>query len=302
MTERQGIVWLASYPKSGNTWFRIFLTYLLNGAQQELDLNKQTIIGTGAGARFVMNSALGFNSMLLSEDELSVLRPSIYNWHGAKPGLHYIKIHDAYHSPRNQQAIISKHSIHGIIYFARNPLDVVISFAHHMNCSIDEAIHMMNNPFLALKGTATKLSSQVRQICSSWSLHVSSWINNKALKLCMLRYEDMHADPLHHFSRALRHLNLEFSEDQINNALRYSSFAQLQQQEQQQGFRESVAPEHAFFRKGIVGDWQSTLSDKQVAQMITHHGPMMRHLGYLDEENNPIIVTPKEIDNESFCH
>ena len=298
MTSKQGIVWLASYPKSGNTWFRIFLTYLLHDAQHEINLNKQTIIGIGSSARFVMNKALGFNSTLLSEDELSVLRPAIYSWYGAQPGLHYMKIHDAYYNPKNQQPMISKHSLYGIIYLVRNPLDVVISLAYHMNCSLDEAIQMMNNPFLALKGSATKLLSQVRQICSSWSLHVNSWLNNKELKPCLLRYEDMHADPFSHFSKALDYLHLEFSEEQITNAVRYSSFAQLQRQEQQQGFRESVSPAQDFFRKGIVGDWQNTLSDKQVAQIITHHGPMMRHLGYLDEENNP----QKEMANESFSN
>lgn len=288
MTPDQGIIWLASYPKSGNTWFRIFLTHLLHDHKSELNFNQQTILGTGSAARFVMDDALGFNSALLTEEELSVVRPEIYNWHGQQPGVKYFKIHDAYYNPNNRQPIIPQETCLGVLYFIRNPLDVAISFAHHMNCSIDESINKMNYLYLSLKGSSTKSMSQVRQICSSWSWHVKSWTTSQEVKVLVMRYEDMHANTLATFSRALDFLQLHYSEERIRQALANSSFSQLKQQETQHGFRESAAPSRAFFRKGVVGDWEHTLSKTQIESIVRHHAPMMREFGYLDEQNKPI--------------
>jgi hypothetical protein len=304
MTRDRGIVWLASYPKSGNTWFRIFLTHILNAANQELNLNKQTIVGTGSSARFVMDRVLGFDSRLLSEDELEPLKPAIYDWHAKQPGIKYFKIHDAYCTLSNKMPIILRESSVGIIYFIRNPLDVVISFAHHMNCSINDAIIMMNNPFLALKGSAAKPMSQVRQICSSWSLNVKSWTSVCDINLLTLRYEDMHSAPLATFSKAIKFLQLQVSEEIILNALENSQFRKLKQDEQKHGFRESASPARFFFRKGIAGDWENTLTESQIKLIVSHHGSMMRYFGYLDEHNHPVSCRGaskvKEIDNESI--
>lgn len=291
----QGIIWLASYPKSGNTWFRIFLTHILNPERTDLNLKHQTMIGTGASACFLMDRALGFDSKLLHEDELARLRPVIYNWHGQQAGVKYFKIHDVYRTEKNTGPIIPKETTIGIIYFMRNPLDVVSSLAHHMNCSIDEAITMMNCPTLTLRGSATKPLSQVRQICSSWSGHVSSWLDHCDIPLFIMRYEDMHYDSVSIFSQALAFLHISASEEMVINALKKSQFKKLKAEEQTYGFRESAGLERAFFRKGIVGDWMNTLTDKQVQCIIAHHGDMMRRCGYLDEQHQLIPVRKHEV-------
>ncbi|CEG55755.1 sulfotransferase domain-containing protein [Legionella fallonii] len=288
MASDSGIVWLASYPKSGNTWFRVFLTHILKGNSLALSLNKHTLVGTGSAARFVMDKALGFDSRLLLDEELADLRPAIYTWHGQQPGVQYFKIHDAYHEPSKGVPIVPKEGSLAVIYFIRNPLDVVISFAHHMNSSIDDAIKMMNSPLLALKGAAAKPMSQARQLCSSWSFHVDSWTTACDTKLLVLRYEDMHASPFATFSQALDFLQLHVDAEAIVQALKQSQFEQLRQEEQQYGFRESAAANRAFFRKGIVGDWENTLKESQVARIIADHGTVMRRFGYLDEDNRPI--------------
>ncbi|MEJ2083836.1 MAG: sulfotransferase, partial [Acidobacteriota bacterium] len=35
-----GIVWLASYPKSGNTWLRAFLMNFLDPGKRPVDINQ----------------------------------------------------------------------------------------------------------------------------------------------------------------------------------------------------------------------------------------------------------------------
>ena len=42
-----GIIWLASYPKSGNTWLRAFLHNLLRDPGRPYDINKLTDVTAG---------------------------------------------------------------------------------------------------------------------------------------------------------------------------------------------------------------------------------------------------------------
>ena len=72
MSEQSGIYWLASYPKSGNTWFRVFLAHILDSTGEALDLDA---IHTGpiASARGWVDEALGFDSANLSHDDFNKL-------------------------------------------------------------------------------------------------------------------------------------------------------------------------------------------------------------------------------------
>lgn len=278
---KQGLVWLASYPKSGNTWFRAFLTHLLSNNSDSLNLQQDSMIGQGAAARFVLDKALGFDSRLLNEQQLQQLRPAIYQWHGQQPGIKYFKIHDSYVT-NEQKPILPQYNNIGIIYFIRNPLDVVVSFAHHMNCTIDEAILMMNNPLLSLTGASTRRTSQIKQTCATWSSHVESWTTQSDVRILVVRYEDMHRDTFNTFSKALDFLNVPYDEHTVRQAINNSQFARLQQSEQQDGFKESAAPNRPFFRKGIIGDWQNVLKEQQIKRIITQHGLIMRRFGYLE--------------------
>lgn len=286
----KGIIWLASYPKSGNTWFRIVLANLLNPSNQPISVN-QLNVGISAAVRKFINPLLGFNSTMLYHEELSQLRPKIYDWYG-EPEHHfhrYLKIHDAYLS--HGQPIIPTQNCAGIIYFIRNPLDVAISFAHHLNFSIDQAIEIMGEKHFTFFEGSQRATPQVRQLFSSWSMHVKSWTVDCDLDILLLRYEDMSTDSLAAFSQALRYLKLFFPEDEIKKALACSQFEKLQKEEKRIGFQErSAAQPGLFFRKGIVGDWEQTLSKSQINKIIRDHAEVMQMHGYLDHQFRPVNV------------
>lgn len=286
MLAEKGIFWLSSYPKSGNTWFRIFLANLLSTSDEPVSLNS---INTGAiaSARGWVDQALGFDSADLSSDELDELRPSIYIWHSEnKEGIAHHKIHDAYTYLGNSQPLIPLEGCLGALYFIRNPLDVAISFASHSHCSIDQAIeHMGNKEYAFCKGKYRQ-HNQLRQWLLSWSLHVQSWVTAKNLNLLVLRYEDMVLNPLTTFSKAVKFLQLDFSPKDIAKALDHSKIERLQQLEEVSGFRERPAKMERFFRKGVVGDWKSTLTDEQIKRVIKDHASVMADYGYLEGLNS----------------
>jgi hypothetical protein len=201
----------------------------------------------------------------------------------------YHKIHDAYTFLNDKTPMIPHEGCLGALYFIRNPLDVAISFANHSHCSIDEAITAMGNKTYAFCKGKFRQHNQLRQWLLSWSLHVQSWVNTNNINTLVLRYEDMKQKPMETFSKAVQFLQLDASEESITNAIENSHIDKLQALEEQFGFNEKPTKVGRFFRKGIVGDWQNTLSTSQIAQIIHDHGDTMRIHGYLDEHNQPII-------------
>lgn len=289
MSRRKGIYWLASYPKSGNTWFRIILTHILSHSTSLDYINgMDTILGSTLGVnRAWINKILGFDSTLLTDEELEEARWSVYKWTISDlKTVVYNKIHDAYIYLRNKQPLIPSHGSLGAIYFIRNPLDVAISLAHHANCSVDWSIHMMGNEDFVMPLDRNH-SKQLRQKLLSWSQHVQSWEGVRDLETIILRYEDMLKNPVDTFKKGLGFLQLQVSEEELKKAIEATSFTKLQQYEANFGFKEKPAIKGNFFRKGIIGDWESTLTDAQIQKVIQDHGKIMRCYGYLSETGEP---------------
>ena len=298
---REGIVWLSSYPKSGNTWFRIVLSRLLNQSDSLSYVNDiDTILGSPMlTTRSWINKTLGSDSTLLDDDEIDQLRPAACTWYaGQLKKTAYIKIHDAYTFIKDNTPLIPAKGSLGAVYFIRNPLDVSVSLAHHAKCPIDWSIHMMGNQdfYVPLK---TNNDKQIRQRLLSWSMHVQSWTATLPFKVLVLRYEDMFFKPLETFTKGAAFLNIDTSKRALQEAIVDASFHKLQQYEQRFGFKEKPANDRPFFRKGIVGDWQNTLSKMQIQRIIHDHADMMRTYGYLDDHNQPVL-NDLETNSEAF--
>ena len=145
----------------------------------------------------------------------------------------------------------------------------------------------MATPEMAFVKSEKKLNNQVRQKLLSWSDHVLSWVDAPDLHLEILRYEDMLGDSLATFTRAARFLELPDDQPRVQEALHFSRFDRLQQQEKSGGFKEKPSNTPSFFRQGKSGGWRDELNEEQAAKIIADHGTVMRRFNYLDEHNNP---------------
>lgn len=281
---KRGIIWLASYPKSGNTWFRIFLTNLLQNGDAPANINdlEKTPI---ASARGIFDEELGFEASDLTADEIDRLRPELYT-HLAenKEEQLFMKIHDAYTDVTDCLPLIPQTATDSALYFIRNPLDVAVSFAHHSGLDYGKAVEKMADPLFAFCSKPDRLHSQLKQKLLSWSNHVLSWVDLAPFPVCVLRYEDMQLKPLETFSRAARFARLQRTPEQIQKALEFSSFEKVQQQEEAKGFKEKSPSSSSFFRKGKIGSWHEELTEEQVRQIVRDHQAVMRRFGYLDEK------------------
>ena len=282
---KRNIVWLASYPKSGNTWFRIFLSNLLKDSPLPVNINDlaETPISSN---RFIIDSYLGMHSSELTVDEIDNFRPEVFRrFSNEMEGTAYVKTHEAWTLNSRGNSLFPEEITKAVLYLIRNPLDIAISFSYHNGESIDNTITLMNNDHSKLCERRDTLNVQTQQLLSSWSNHVSSWTDDSNLPVHVIRYEDMLNDPLETFKRTIDFIDLEYEEPAILNAIENSSFDALKEMEAKDGFRERGIYSEAFFRKGKSNDWESELSANQINEIINHHKRIMKRFGYLPNQN-----------------
>ena len=207
--------------------------------------------------------------------------------------LEYHKIHDAYTLLPNGEPLIPIEATKGALCIIRNPLDVAISFAHHNNCSIDKSIKHMGNPEFAMSSGPKRFHLQLRQRLLSWSKHVTSWVDAPNINTQVVRYEDMTQDPIKTFTQIALFLELPSDRNSVIQAIKHSNIDKLQAQEDKTPFKEKPAKAARFFRKGIVGDWQNTLTDRQINRIIHDHRAVMQRFNYLDAQELPCTVIPQ---------
>jgi aryl sulfotransferase len=191
-------------------------------------------------------------------------------------------VHDAYTlTPKGEPLLAGRGGADGAILIVRDPRDVVPSLASHNRTSIDNSIARLNMKNGAVCSRPNRMYEQFRQQNLDWSGHTQSWLDQTDIPVHLIRYEEMRADTLGTFRRALDFAGRAASEDEIRRAVAYADFGELRRQEAEKGFRE--APPRAggqFFRRGEAGAWRDELSVEQVARIEAAHAPMMQQLGY----------------------
>lgn len=283
------IVWIASYPKSGNTWFRIFLSCLQDGAATEADINRIDTDGIASG-RTPFEQCTGLDSTNLTVGEIAALRPAVYeHLSDALQQELWIKVHDACQALPDGRPLFPPRATRAACYLMRNPLDVAVSYAHHNGHSLDRTIAIMNNPDWSLGKQTHNATDQFPHHLGSWSQHVASWMETAPFPVCPIRYEDMHLMPQETFGKAVSAIGLDKSPEEIERAITASTFDKLRQQELASGFKERPHASAQFFRAGKIGSWRDSLSDNQAALIIEHHQAAMQRYGYLDSRGNPVF-------------
>lgn len=283
MTKRGNIYWLASYPKSGNTWMRILLANYFTESDDPVDIN-QLNTGLIASSRNVFDEYAGVAASNLTTDEIERLRPSVWNRISedlaASEAPVFVKIHDALTTTGGGDLIVPATATAAAVYVMRNPLDVAVSFAHHDATTVATLVERMNEPEFSLVDMSDGIFTQLRQRLLTWSSHVTSWIDQREFRVHIVRYEDLWADPAAVFADVLRFVGTTPDPLQVAQAVRASSFDRVSAQEREAGFVERPQQAPSFFRAGKPDTWQDVLSPELVDKVLADHGPVMRRFGY----------------------
>lgn len=273
------IVWLASYPKSGNTWIRAFLANLIANRAAPLAPNELKDYADDEALPERFSELAGRPSHELEFDEIAELRPRVHALIAQRAqGTRLVKSH-------NMTGSVEGHPLYnwqvtaGAIYVVRNPLDVAVSMTHHFGLTVEEAIERLANENVATANDAMF----VTQMLGSWSRHVAGWAEvaeRLGPKVLILRYEDLLEKPAKHFSKIAKTIGI-LDKSRIERAVKHASFAILSSLEKREGFIEAASEKSRFFRSGRANQWREVLNRDQVARVVDDHREQMARFKYL---------------------
>lgn len=273
------IYWLASYPKSGNSWLRILLTNYFVDGDEPVDIN-QLGVERIVTARQLFDDNVGIEASDLTQDEIERYRLAVYKRLSAQAHEPmFVRIHDAITRTPGGHRTMANAATAGVVYLLRNPLDIAVSLAHHNVAPVAKMVAKMGDPTFTFV-EAPRHHPLVQRLLS-WSQHVTSWVDEPDLPVLVARYEDLQADPIQTFTRVIRFCGLPDDPARIAKAVAFSAFDQVQAQERTHGYNGKSENAASFFRKGEVGSWREGLTDDLVAKLINDHGDVMRRFGYL---------------------
>ncbi len=283
------IIWLASYPKSGNTWVRSFLNSLLFNKNGEANLSEIAKIDQYPKRSHFIN--------LVSEiDNLEKLS---LNWIKSQKILNednkikFLKTHHALCKYQNSFFTNGEVSL-GTIHIVRDPRNVISSILYHY--SKNNYTEAKNFLFDENKALGKKfdlkdpnVNRNIFTVISSWKSHYNSWKQFKKNYL-LIKYEDLIRDPHKEFNKLVEYLskllNLKFEAKKIELAVRSNSFENLKRLEKENGFAEAVSDKETgekkrFFNLGPDNDWEK-LIDKKLREDIEKEFKIeMIELGYI---------------------
>jgi len=289
-----GIVWLASYPKSGNTWLRLLLS-AFSDKGEKLDINEMSERGGIASARGPFDYRMLIDSGLLTHEEIERLRPRVHeeiaqDWQeeeneerGNLP-VRFTKVHDAYTLTADGEPLLAgAKGANGAVIIVRDPRDVAPSLANHMHLSLDDAIAFMADPEAGFCMNRSSQPTQLRQRLPSWSGHAESWLGQRDIPVHLVRYEDLKRDTAAMLKGVLAFAGIPAEDSAVERAVGMTDFARLQEQEREQGFhewRDRTRTGRLFFRRGETGSWKTELTPEQAGRIVEAHAAMMQRLGY----------------------
>lgn len=258
------VIWLASYPKSGNTWVRFMLLNLLLGKQE-------------------------------STENMAKFIPDIHRCPG------YVHFHPGFPALVKTHFLLTDrlplvHLSAAYIYVVRNPLDVLMSATNYflLRKGMSPDAEASQSPraryiqdFLAHGGDPEWIEGRL----GSWDENVRSWVmDNQRVPGIVIRYEDLHRDPVQQLGRINDLLRLGASAQQLREAVDNASFdrmRKIENHERTQGVQGFFAAEAAanpasgarFMSRGRPGAGNE-LTPVERAQLISRFGPTMKLFGY----------------------
>ena len=291
------IIWLASYPKSGNTWVRNILNQIIyNDIKDKSDIFKNLSRIKRYPSRMDIKDlpAIPSSGNYNDEQKKLVIDHTIKNWEISQMKINYnnkinvLKTHNMLCKIKlkNEDFLFTnkKNSI-GVIHIVRDPRNILTSIKNHYSHTTQEqSLDMLFNEFnwIGFK------NHDIPQFLSSWSNHYNSW-KRFPLNYFLIKYEDLLENPKKEISRIINYLSkffeLNISNKKIDLIIENTSFDNFSIQEEKGEFEENAKNElgerKKFFYLGPKNDWKNYVKSENAAKIAQVFKKEMRELGYL---------------------
>tara|TARA_B100000900_G_C20454206_1_gene664466 strand:- start:149 stop:982 length:834 start_codon:yes stop_codon:yes gene_type:complete len=275
------IIWLASYPKSGNTLVRSLLSaYFFS---KEGDYNFDLIKNIQQFPDINLFKKFGIN--INNENEIIKNYISIQDKINKKNSIQFYKTHSSLFKIKDNAFTDLRNSL-GVIYIVRDPRNVATSWAHHNNLSINDScdylIHQketIGNPNKVYHGT--------------WNYNFYSWKSFKyEERYLLIKYEDLILEKKNTFLKILKFINkfnkkkFTINIKKFDNVLNATSFENMKKLENEKGFFEAMTDKNSgkkkpFFNLGPENNWRKILDSKarmKIEKAFKHEMEELRYL------------------------
>ena len=276
------IIWLASYPKSGNTWMWFFIKSYFNPPNKKFSLNHDKddpyLLETFPTQR-------RFNELNIKYDDFLDLSKNWINLQyfiNLNNKTNYLKTHNAMCTVNNNKFTDIKNT-KGAIHIVRDPRDVLVSYSSYKNENINKTLEILlsDNSY---EYASFEEKRYKRSLMGSWSSHYNSWKSYKSQETLLVKYEDMVNKSNSTFLKVLNYLKkinkIEVDQNKMRHAIKETSFENLKRLEIKEGFKVNPSKK-PFFRKGKVGDWKEKLTKNQSNKIEKAFEAEMIELGYI---------------------
>ena len=277
------IIWIASYPKSGNTWVRAFISAYFLTEDGIFNPEKLKLIPDYPNQNFLDNKKIKHGE-IYKFWEISQRRIAI------KKKIQFLKTHNALVAVRDKQFTSPKYTL-GAIYVVRDPRNVVTSIKHHYDFNnYEDALNFLMDDNTYVWGFNNNYSKS--QIITSWKINYLSWIEkNNSIKKILVKYEDLIENPVKTFEKVINFVNKitnkneAINEKKFTNAVETTSFESMQKIEELGQFEEKVHSEKTlkqkkFFHLGPHNNWKKVLDNQIIDKININYKEQLKNLEY----------------------
>ena len=276
------IIWIASYPKSGNTWLRSLISsYYFS--KDKFNLSDLKAIPNFSVNDFINDNLIIQNGFDVAKQWLNVQREINKNY---KKTL-FFKTHNACVALNNHLFTDSDNTA-GCIYVVRDPRNVITSYKNFEKKTYEKILYHMKNKEAYLF-SQKKGEYKSYEFIGSWADNYNSWFHNKlGVPICLIKYEDLVKDTLGELRKIIDFIanvqnikNYSFNIEKAERAVVDASFENLSKMEQDRGFSEARSNQK-FFNMGEKNNWQKLLPvsiKKNIEQCFYNE---MKELNYLN--------------------
>ena len=279
------IIWIASYPKSGNTWLRAIIASLVYSDDGIFSFEKLKKIRQFPEKQYFKDLVKNFKDF----DEIKK------NWITAQDKVNldgkirFFKTHQGNFKIGNDH-FTNNQNTQAAIYIVRDPRNLITSISNHYSLSLDEAYKFLTSPTLRGNGKSWE-EKKDGMFCflGKWNEHYKSWTQNTK-NLLLLRYEDLITEPKRELEKVIfflnKHVNFKTDDIKNNKILESTSFEKLKEMEKRGLFIEGVLKKETglkvnFFNLGPKNVWQNSLNNKIVSKIEDSFREEMKEIGYL---------------------